>query len=83
MQAQADLLQAPVQVLASPDATALGIAALARLGAGVARDPAAAVGPWTPAAVYEPHLPADVAEARLQRWRRAAEAALAEATEGP
>ena len=83
MQTQADLLQAPVQVLASSDATALGVAALARLGAGVARDPAAAVGPWTPSAVYEPRLAADAAEARLQRWRGVAEAAIAEATEGP
>ena len=39
MQAQADLLQVPVLVCRSPDATALGVAALARLGAGAVRDP--------------------------------------------
>ena len=33
MQAQADLLQVPVEVYPSPHATALGVAALARLGA--------------------------------------------------
>jgi len=35
MQTQADLAQIPVRVAASPDATALGVAALTRLGAGV------------------------------------------------
>ena len=34
LQAQADLLQAPVECYPSPDATALGIGALARIGAG-------------------------------------------------
>jgi glycerol kinase len=36
LQAQADLLQVPVLVSRTPDATALGVAALARLGAGEA-----------------------------------------------
>jgi glycerol kinase len=36
MQAQADLLQVPVLICRAPDATALGVAALARLGAGEA-----------------------------------------------
>ena len=45
MQAQADLLQAPVRVYHSPDATALGAAAFARLGAGAAESVAEAVGP--------------------------------------
>ena len=39
MQAQADLLQVPVLVCRSPDATALGVAALARLGIGDAAPP--------------------------------------------
>ncbi len=34
LQAQADLLQAPVEVYRSPHATALGVAGLARLGVG-------------------------------------------------
>ena len=37
MQTQADLLQIPVEVASSPHATAAGVAALARLGAGGAR----------------------------------------------
>src|SRR5207245_691687 len=42
MQAQADLLQAPVERYPSPDATALGVGALARLGNGEAATPAEA-----------------------------------------
>jgi glycerol kinase len=76
MQTQADLLQVPVEVYPSPHATALGVAALARLGIGAAADPATAVGMWQPAAVYEPRIGADEAAARLQRWRRAAEATM-------
>jgi glycerol kinase len=76
MQIQADLLQAPVEVYSSPHATALGVAALARLGTGVATDARDAVGTWTPAAVYEPRVSADEAEERLHRWRTAAEAVL-------
>ena len=45
LQAQADLLQIPVEVPRSPDATALGVAALARLGTGQAASLAEAVGP--------------------------------------
>jgi glycerol kinase len=72
LQIQADLLQHPIEVYPSPDATALGIAALARLGSGAVATPRAAVGGWTPAAVYEPRLaPAEAAE-RLARWRHAA-----------
>ena len=77
MQAQADLLQAPVEVYPSPHATALGVAALARLGAGGARTATDAVGSWSPSAVYEPRISRDEAEERLQRWRQAAEAVIA------
>jgi glycerol kinase len=76
MQVQADLLQAPVEVYASPHATALGVAALARLGTGGATDARAAIGSFTPAAVYEPAVSADEADARLHAWRRSAEAVL-------
>ena len=72
MQAQADLLQVPVECYPSPDATALGAAALARLGAGAAATPADAVGEWSPAAEFEPRMAAGEAEERLQRWRAAA-----------
>jgi glycerol kinase len=74
MQAQADLLQAPVELYPSPDATALGAGALARLGAGAAATPVEAVGSWSPVAVFEPRMTAGEAEERLGRWRGAASA---------
>jgi glycerol kinase len=74
MQAQADLLQAPVEVYASPDATALGVAALARLGHSPGLPLADAVPAWTPAAVYEPAIDADRAAERLARIAAAVEA---------
>jgi glycerol kinase len=69
MQTQADLLQAPIDVFPSSDATALGVAALAQGGRG-------ATVAWTPAATFEPRLSADAAEARLRAWRRAVEATM-------
>jgi glycerol kinase len=72
MQAQADLLQAPVELYPSADATALGAGALARLGAGVASTPPEAVGAWAPAAVFEPRMSGEEAEERLARWQAAA-----------
>ncbi|MER6346275.1 FGGY family carbohydrate kinase [Streptomyces sp. NPDC001595] len=65
MQTQADLLQRPVEVSALPDATALGAAALARLGATPGLDLADALPDWKPATVYEPRIgPAEAAERR-------------------
>jgi glycerol kinase len=72
MQAQADLLQAPVERYPSADATALGVGALARFGAGEASSPEEAVGDWTPAEVFEPRISADEAAERLARWGAAA-----------
>lgn len=72
MQAQADLLQAPIERYPSADATALGAAALARLGSGAASTPEAAVGDWAPAEVYEPRMSMGEAEERLARWESAA-----------
>ncbi len=77
MQAQADLLQAPVEVYPSPHATALGVAALARLGLGDAADGAAATSGWSPARVYEPRIDAGEAGERLARWQRALDAVVA------
>ena len=74
MQAQADLLQAPVEVYPSPEATAHGAAALARIGAGLASDPKDAVGRWSPAARFEPRIGSDQAAALLGRFERAASA---------
>ncbi len=77
MQAQADLLQVPVERYPAADATALGVGALARLGSGNAATPAEAVGDWAPAEVFEPRMTGDEAQERLARWEAAA-AALAE-----
>jgi glycerol kinase len=74
MQAQADLLQVPVERYPSADATALGVAAFARLGAGAAATPGEAIGAWTPAAVFEPVMGADEAAERLAGFTSAAEA---------
>jgi glycerol kinase len=74
MQAQADLLQAPVELYPSADATALGVGALARLGDGDASTPAEAVGDWTSPATFEPRMSASEAEDRLGKWEAAARA---------
>jgi glycerol kinase len=74
MQAQADLLQVAVERYPSADATALGVGAFARLGAGAAATPQEAVGDWTPAGVFEPRMAPDEATERLERWRAAAAA---------
>ena len=72
MQAQADLLQAPVELYPSADATALGVGAFARLGSGAAETPREAVGDWESVAVFEPQLAATAAEDYLSRWEEAA-----------
>jgi len=74
MQAQADLLQAPVELYPSADATALGVGALARLGSGNASTPAEAVGDWTSPATFEPRMGPSEAEERLAKWEAAARA---------
>ena len=66
MQTQADVLQLPVEVFATPDATALGVAAFAQLGL----DPAADVASYSaPAEIYEPQISADEAAVRIERFR--------------
>ena len=77
MQAQADLLQAPVEVCRVPDATALGVAALARIGTGQAAGPAQAGGPADVEAVIEPGIGADEAADRMARFQAALAAILA------
>ncbi len=72
LQAQADLLRAPVEVYPSPHATALGAAAACRLALSPGLSVADAVTGWQPAAMYEPRLPADQAAERMERWRAAA-----------
>ncbi len=70
MQTQADLLQIPVEVAASPHATAAGVAALARLGAGEGATLHDVVTRAAPAARYEPGIGAGEAAERLGRFER-------------
>ena len=76
LQLQADLLQIPVERHASADATAFGVAALARLGAGDAGSPADAVGPVAAGERVEPRIGADEAAERLARFAAATAAAV-------
>ena len=71
LQAQADLLQVPVEVYRSPDATALGVAALARLGTGAAASLAEAVGAAAPQQVIEPAMSASRAAEQLAGYEAA------------
>ncbi|WP_406859197.1 FGGY family carbohydrate kinase [Streptomyces sp. HUAS MG47] len=69
MQTQADLLQLPIEVSALPDATALGVGAVARLGLDPSLTVDDAVPPRKPSAVYEPRIPAARAGERRERFR--------------
>ena len=71
MQTQADLLQTPVEVASSPHATAAGVAALARLGAGGGASLDEVVARSRPDRRYEPAVSADEAAVRLERFERA------------
>ncbi|WP_329342144.1 FGGY family carbohydrate kinase [Streptomyces sp. NBC_00663] len=77
MQTQADLLQRPVEVSALPDATALGVAALARLGAAPGQTVDTVLPDGKPAALYEPLISADEAADRRARFRGEVTALLA------
>ncbi len=72
LQVQADLLQCPVEVYPSPHATALGVAAFAAIGAGLATP----VDRWAPSAVVEPRIAADEAAERLAAWQAVASATM-------
>ncbi|GGT29548.1 FGGY family carbohydrate kinase [Streptomyces purpureus] len=76
MQTQADLLQIPVEVSALPDATALGVGVVARLGHDSGLALGEAVPPWRPSAVYEPRIGPERAAERLGRFRAAVSALL-------
>jgi glycerol kinase len=73
MQAQADLLQVPVHICRTPDATAFGVAALARLGAGEVASVGQALGPAELEATVVPSITADEAAERTVAFRSALE----------
>jgi glycerol kinase len=77
VQAQADLLQVPVAVSKSHDATALGVAAFARLGTGECADLAGAVGQAELDWVAEPAISKDEAAERLAAHEAAVRAVVA------
>jgi len=77
MQAQADLLQVPVLVGRTPDATALGVAALARLGLGEAVSAAEAVATAEVETTVEPAITADQAAERMAIFLAATDRVLA------
>ena len=77
MQAQADLLQVPVLICRSPDATALGVAALARLGTGDAVSAGEALGAAEVEGIVEPSITADQAAERVSVFRSALDLTLA------
>jgi glycerol kinase len=83
MQTQADLLQLPVEVCRTPDATALGAAALASLGIGQAADLREAVGPVPVDSVIEPRISADEAAERLAAFESAVQATITAAPAAP
>jgi glycerol kinase len=76
LQAQADLLQAPVEVYPSPHATALGVAAFADLGAGESSLDQTGSQARRPDVVIEPEIGAEEAEERLRAWQRVASATM-------
>jgi len=82
MQAQADLLQVPVLRYRSPDATALGVAALARLGLGDAASAAEALGTAEVEATVEPSITADQAAERMAVFRSTLDLTLARGGSG-
>ncbi len=69
MQAQADILQVPIEVYPSAHATALGAATLASLAVASTATLAEALSPWSPVTVYEPHWSADRAADFMAMWR--------------
>lgn len=73
MQAQADLMQVPIDVFASPHATALGAAACARLGIEPELEVANAPLAWHPSQSYTPQMESARAAEFRASWRHALE----------
>ena len=69
MQMQADLAQIPVDVYPHPDATALGVAAIALLGIDDGRSINDAILPWEAVATFEPQWSEDRAAEFMSKWQ--------------
>jgi glycerol kinase len=77
LQLQADLTRVPVEVPEEREATALGAAMLAGLGAGLWPSTSELGAKWRAAERYEPELPADETERILEGWQHAVRRTLA------
>jgi len=71
MQFQADILGIPIEVAATRETTALGVAYLAGLALGQWRDTDEIARQWRPGGSYQPEMSADRREALYSGWRRA------------
>ena len=71
MQAQADLLQIPVDCFPSPHATALGAVTMGRLASDRSMTIAAATPDWTPSRTFEPRWSPERAAESLACWEEA------------
>lgn len=69
MQAQADILGIPIERAINPELTALGVAALAGIGAGVLAGPEAVAACLPEPETIEPRWPDDRREEAYARWR--------------
>lgn len=76
LQCQADVLGLPVLQSATSEATALGAAYLAGLGAGVWKDAGSLRGLATEARRFEPRWGEDIRHRRVAQWRRAVRAVI-------
>jgi glycerol kinase len=70
-QALADACGRPVEISPVLEATTLGAAYLAGLAVGTWRDERDVAGTWSPRAVVEPSIPAEVVTERRARWLQA------------
>ncbi|MDD5397672.1 MAG: glycerol kinase GlpK [Dehalococcoidia bacterium] len=75
MQFQADVMNIPIQVAAIPETTALGVAYLAGLAAGLWKSKEEIAGKWRSSATFEPKMSADLRENLYANWKRAVERA--------
>ncbi|MEV8411171.1 FGGY-family carbohydrate kinase, partial [Streptomyces niveus] len=82
MQTQADLLQLPVEISPLPDATALGVGAVARLGLDPGMTVERAAPRWRPKKVFEPRIGAAEAAERLGVFRTEVAALIARTPAG-
>jgi glycerol kinase len=75
MQFQADIMNIPIQVAATAETTALGVAYLAGLATGMWKNTGEISNKWRSSFTYEPGMSADMRENLYSNWKRAVERA--------